>query len=215
VQRPQQSPRARQPVTTRDCLRLGHSSRRQGEPGPVKMRKLKLVTRGTFPSSPPTGIGARPARYRVSAAPTKGPRSFAPCSGSLPVRANCRPLAPQHMVARCHDSVIIWWYKVNNAPEGESPVAARRAQQHVPDPGDAGIYREGHRASSKAKPRRDATSVLRSSERLICRCRGQIGPESDGAAPTSTRSHKASGHSGTRRGWSRYAFCSETHQRAS
>jgi len=49
-----------------------------------------------------------------------------------------------------------------------------------PDYGDAGIYREGHRASSKAKPRRDATSVPRSCERLICRCRGQIGPESDG-----------------------------------
>jgi hypothetical protein len=65
-----------------------------------------------------------------------------------------------------------------------------------PDYGDAGIYREGHRASSKAKPRRDATFVPRSSERLICRCRGQIGPESDGAAPASTRSHKASGHPG-------------------
>jgi hypothetical protein len=75
-------------------------------------------------------------------------------SGILSVfPSRARPLAPQHMVARCHDSVIIWWYKVNNAPEGESPVAARRAQQHVPDHGDAGIYREGHRASSKAKPR--------------------------------------------------------------
>jgi hypothetical protein len=30
-----------------------------------------------------------------------------------------------------------------------------------PDYGDAGIYREGHRASSKAKPRRDATFVPR------------------------------------------------------
>ena len=59
-----------------------------------------------------------------------------------------------------------------------------------------GIYREGNRASSKAKPRRDATFVPRSSERLICRCRGQIGPESDGEATASTRSHKASGHPG-------------------
>jgi hypothetical protein len=76
-------------------------------------------------------------------------------------------------------------------------VAARRAIPRAhPDYGDAGIYREGHRASSKATPRRDATSVPRSSERPICRCRGQFGPESDGAAPTSTRSHKASGHPG-------------------
>jgi hypothetical protein len=50
---------------------------------------VKLVTRGFFPSSPPTGIGARPARHRVSAALAKGPRPFGPFLGSLRVRANC------------------------------------------------------------------------------------------------------------------------------
>jgi len=47
--------------------------------------------------------------------------------------------------------------------------------------GDAGIHQEGHRASSKAKPCRDATFVPRSGERSTCLCRGQIEPESDGA----------------------------------
>jgi hypothetical protein len=95
-----------------------------------------------------------------------------------------------------HNFAIHIEYVICRCAGGGIPVAAHRAIMAHPDYGDAGIYREGHRASSKAKPRRDATFVPRSSERLICRCRGQIGPESDGAAPTSTRSHKASGHLG-------------------
>jgi hypothetical protein len=115
-----------------------------------------------------------------------------------------------------HNFAIYIEYAICRCAGGGIPVAAHRAIMAHPDYGDPGIYREGHRASSKAKPRRDATFVPRSSERLICRCRGRIGPESDGAAPTSTRSHKTSGHPGwPRRGWSRDAFCSETHQRAS
>lgn len=79
----------------------------------------------------------------------------------------------------------------------------------LPDYGEAGIHREGHRESSKAKPRRDAASVPRSCERPICRCRGQIGPEGDGWLRGATRSRKVRGHLGlNRRGWSRYAFCS-------
>ena len=118
---------------------------------------------------------------------------------------------PRNMLWLCHISEIDIKYAECRCAGGGIPVAARRAIPRAhPDYGDAGIYREGHRASSKAKPRRDATFVPRSSERLICRCRGRIGPESDGAAPTSTRSHKTSGHPGwPRRGWSRYAFCSE------
>src|SRR5690242_9115532 len=48
---------------------------------------VKLVTRGFFPSSPPTGIGGRPTRHNASAAEANGPRSFGPPSGSLAVRA--------------------------------------------------------------------------------------------------------------------------------
>ena len=104
---------------------------------------------------------------------------------------------PRNMLWLCHISEIDIEYAECRCAGGGIPVAARRAIPRAhPDYGDAGIYREGHRASSKAKPRRDATSVPRSCERLICRCRGQIGPESDGAAPTSTRSQKASGRPG-------------------
>lgn len=79
--------------------------------------------------------------------------------------------------------------------------------QCTPDYGDAGIYREGHRASSKAKPCRDATSVPTSSEQLICRCRGQVGPESDGRLRRAhDRRRRAATLAATRRGWSRYAF---------
>jgi hypothetical protein len=95
----------------------------------------------------------------------------------------------RNMMGLCHISDMDIDYAECRCAGGGRPVAARRANG-TPDYGDAGIYREGHRASSKAKPRRDATSVSRSSERLICRCRGQIGPESDGAAPTSTRSQR-------------------------
>jgi hypothetical protein len=104
---------------------------------------------------------------------------------------------PRNMLWLCHICEIDIKYPECRCAGGGIPVAARRAIPRAhPDYGDAGIYREGHRASSKAKPRRDATSVPKSCERLICRCRGQIGPESDGAAPASTRSHKASGHPG-------------------
>jgi hypothetical protein len=87
----------------------------------------------------------------------------------------------RNMLWLCHISEIDIEYAECRCAGGGIPVAARRATPRAhPDYGDAGIYREGHRASSKAKPRRDATFVPRSSERLICRCRGQIGPESDG-----------------------------------
>ena len=88
---------------------------------------------------------------------------------------------PRNMLWPCHNSDIDLDYSECRCAGGGIPVAARRAIPRAhPDYGDAGIYREGHRASSKAKPRRDVTFVPRSSERLICRCRGQIGPESDG-----------------------------------
>jgi hypothetical protein len=65
-----------------------------------------------------------------------------------------------------------------------------------PDYGDAGIYREGHRASleGQAPPGRDICP--RSSERLICRCRGQIGPESDGRLRRAHNRIRQAGHPG-------------------
>ena len=95
---------------------------------------------------------------------------------------------PRNMLWLCHISEIDIEYAECRYAGGGIPVAARRAIPRAhPDYGDAGIYREGHRASSKAKPRRDATFVPRSSERLICRCRGQIRPESDGAQSSADR----------------------------
>jgi hypothetical protein len=125
---------------------------------------------------PTTRRFTRPAAS--TAAPNKNLESSVAWVGRMGARL--RSLL-RNMLWLCHISEIDIEYR-------RVPMRWRRntrsgASCHTmahPDYGDAGIYREGHRASSKAKPRRDATFVPRSSERLICRCRGQIGPESDG-----------------------------------
>jgi hypothetical protein len=66
---------------------------------------VKLETRGFFPSSPPTGIGRRPARHRASAALAKAPRSSSLPSASLCVRGPCSARRfisyPQKARVRC------------------------------------------------------------------------------------------------------------------
>jgi hypothetical protein len=119
-----------------------------------------------------------------------GPASLPGSKGDAAVRQKMGPVwahtLARRVLAFSSDTIFLAGFlalrRRRNSRSGASCYAPWQAH---PDYGDVGIYREGHRASSKAKPRRDATSVPRSSERLICRCRGQIGPESDGAAPTS------------------------------
>jgi hypothetical protein len=61
-----------------------------------------------------------------------------------------------NMLWLCHISDMDIGYAECRCAGGGRPVAAHRAKG-TPDYGDAGIYREGHRASSKARSRRDAT----------------------------------------------------------
>jgi hypothetical protein len=168
--------------------RLGQVHPSKDKRGRVRQR-LGWQGRRCWPTT--RGLTQRAPRQRFAPIGTWG---FLPISGGMVV-----PSVPRNMLRLCHISDMDIDYAECRCAGGGRPVAARRANG-TPDYGDAGIYREGHRASSKAKPRRDATSVPRSSERPICRCRGQIGPESDGAAPTSTRSHKAErrGHAARR-----------------
>jgi hypothetical protein len=125
-------------------------------------------------------------------------------------------LRTSHSSLTGHRYDKIWFY-VDHQRVGGGVTRSGASCQCTPDYGDAGIYREGHRASSKAMPCRDATSVPTSSEQLICRCRGQVGPESDGRL---RRAHTIA--EGKRPPWQPPAgdgpampSCSGTHQRAS
>ena len=93
-------------------------------------------------------------------------------------------------LATCCGYVIISEIDIEYAERrcagGGKPVAARRAIPGTPGLRGCGDIpgRPPRKLEGQAPPGRDICP--RSSEQLICRCRGQIGPESDGGSDERT-----------------------------
>jgi len=89
--------------------------------------------------------------------------------------------SPRNMLWLCHISVIDIEYTECRCAGGGIPVAARRAiPWHTRTTGMRGYTGKATAQARRPSPAGTRHSVPRSSERLIWRCRGQIGPESDG-----------------------------------